>query len=55
MANYNAMTSYELLLERDRLSALMMASENVAEIEMLSDEIDLIEDILSERDPLGED
>lgn len=55
MANYYEMSVPELELERDRLAEKMMASNDTAEIELLSQDIEGIEDILSERDPLAED
>ena len=55
MANYHAMSVPELEQERDRLEAKMMASNDTAEIELLSQEIEGIEDILSEHDPLVEE
>ncbi len=55
MANYHSMTVSELEQERDRLELMLMASEDTAEIELLSQEIEGIQDILDERDPLAED
>lgn len=49
------MTSSELEEHRDRLAEKMMASNDTAEIELLSQDIEGIEDILSERDPMAED
>lgn len=53
--NYHSMTSSELEEHRDRLEEKMKASNDTAEIELLSQEIEGIEDILSERDPMAED
>lgn len=53
--SYYSMTSSELEEHRDRLEEKMKASNNTTEIELLSQEIEGIEDILSERDPLAED
>lgn len=55
MANYDKMSVSELEMERDRLTEKMMASNDTAEIELLSQDIEGIEDILSERDPMAED
>lgn len=55
MANYDAMTTSELEEKRDNLAERMMQSNDTAEIELLSQEIEGIEDILNERDPLVED
>ncbi|WP_168355180.1 hypothetical protein [Lepagella muris] len=55
MANYDAMTTSELEEKRDNLAERMMQSNDTAEIELLSQEIEGIEDILDERDPLAED
>ncbi len=55
MANYDAMTTSELEEKRDNLAERMMQSNDTAEIELLSQEIEGIEDILNERDPLAED
>lgn len=55
MANYDAMTTSELEAKRDNLVERMMQSNDTAEIELLSQEIEGIEDILNERDPLAED
>ncbi len=55
MANYYSMTTPELEAKRDNLIEQMMKSENTAEIELLSAEIEGIEDILDERNPLEED
>ena len=55
MANYYAMSVSELEVERDRLEAKMMVSNDTAEIELLSQDIEGIDDILSERDPMAED
>jgi hypothetical protein len=55
MANYDKMSVPELEQERERIEAKMMASDDNAEIELLSQEIEVIEDILSERDPLAEE
>lgn len=55
MANYYEMSVSELEAERDRLEEKMKASNDTAEIELLSQDIEGIEDILSERDPMAED
>ena len=55
MANYYEMSVSELEAERDRLEAKMKASNDTAEIELLSQDIEGIEGILSERDPMAED
>lgn len=55
MANYHVMSVSELETERDQLEAKMKASNDTAEIELLSQDIEGIEDILSERDPMAED
>lgn len=55
MANYDKMSVPELEQERERIEAKMKASNDTAEIELLSQDIEGIEDILSERDPMAED
>lgn len=55
MANYYEMSVSELEQKRDRLAEQMMSSDDTAEIELLSNAIEAIEDIISERDPLTED
>lgn len=55
MANYDKMSVSELEMERDRLTEKMMASNDTAKIELLSQNIEGIEDILNERDPMAED
>lgn len=55
MANYDKMSISELEMEHDRLTEKMMASNDTAEIELLSQNIEGIEDILNERDPMAED
>lgn len=53
--NYIEMTTYELEQERDRLQSKMMASNNEAEIELISMEIEGITDIIDSRDPLTDE
>lgn len=55
MANYAKMTTYELEQERDRLQDQMALSNDNAEIELLSMEIEGITDILDSRDPLADE
>ena len=54
-ANYNSMTSSELEEHRNYFEEKLMMSNNTAEIELLNQEIESIEDILDERDPMIED
>lgn len=49
------MSAHELEEERDRLQEKMMASDNCAEIEWLGMEIEAINDVLDEFDPLADE
>lgn len=53
--DYTKMTTYELERERDRLLCQMMVSNNEAEIELISMEIEEIMDIIDSRDPLSDE
>lgn len=53
--NYLSMATSELEEHQARLEAQMRVSNDTAEIELLSQEIEGIEDILNERDPLAEE
>lgn len=53
--NYTEMTTHELEQERDRLQNKMTASNNEAEIELISMEIEGITDIIDSRDPLNDE
>ena len=55
MLSYTEMTAFELEQELERLDNELKLSNDSEEIEMLNQEIEVIEDILNERDPLVED
>lgn len=55
MANYVKMTTYELEQERSKLQDKMMSSNDDAEIELLSMEIEGVTDILDSCDPLADE
>ena len=52
MLSYTEMTASELEQELERLDNELQSSNDAEEIEMLNKEIEVIEDILSERDLL---